>query len=144
MYGIGPSGEIIQSSQFHIGDGLGKNFFFGTKIFGEYYSQNILVKEGSGKSLGNIAGGITIYKKPGVDIKLGGDMPLGEIRPNTGFFLEVRLNSIIGGSRRLLAPAPVNTLEELAFETGVKTFIKSEGVLYSVQSTPVRETIFVI
>ena len=144
VYGIGPSGEIIQSSQFHIGVGLGKNFFFGTKIFGEYYSQNILVKEGSGKSLGNIAGGITIYKRPGIDIKLGGDMPLGEIRPNTGFFLDVRLNSIIGGRRRLLAPAPVNPLEELAFEPGVKPFIQSEGVLYSVQSTPVRDNIFVI
>jgi len=144
IYGITPNGSLIQSSQFHIGFGLSRNFPFGTTVFGEYFSQNVLVKTGEGKSLGNIAAGVTFYQRPGVDIKLGADIPLGEIRPGMGIFLDVRMNNIIGRRRRAPPAPPINPEDEPALEPGRKPFIRREGVLYSLPRRPIRDTVFII
>ncbi len=144
VYGVSPTDELIQSSQFHVGFGLGRNFFFGTNLFGEYYSQNILTQQGDGRSLGNIAVGIKFYERPGMQLKLGADIPLGSKRPGTGIFFDVRMNSIIGRQRRVAAAPPVNPLEEPALEPGRKPFISREGVLYSLPRPPIKDTVFII
>lgn len=144
VHGLTPNGQSIQSSQFSIGFGVGRSFLFNTRIFGEYFSQTVLAATGDGKSLGNIAGGLAVYQRPGLDIKFGVDMPLGEVRPNTGFFLDIRMNSIIGRRRRLPPPPPVNPLDEPALAPGRKPFIRREGVLYSLSSPPIRDTVFLI
>lgn len=144
IYGITPNGSLIQSSQFHIGFGLARNFLFGTTIFGEYFSQNVFAKTGDGKSLGNIAAGMTFYQRPGIDIKLGADIPLGEIRSDMGIFLDLRMNNIIGRRRRAPLPPPLSPEDEPALEPGRKPFIYREGVYYSLPRRPIRDTVFII
>ncbi len=144
IYGISPRGKTIQSSQANFGFGLGRSFLFGTRIFGEYYSYNVFAQNGDGKSLGNIAAGLTLYKKTGFDLKMGLDYPLGEIRPNPGLFLDVRMNGIIGGRRVLVPVTPIISEEEPSLVPGRKPFFRREGVVYSRVREPIRDTIFII
>ena len=144
IYGIDPLSRSIQSSQFCVGFGIARNSFFNTILFGEYYSQNVLAVSGGGVSLGNIAAGLKAYQRSGTEIKVGVDMPSGKIRPDMGFFLDVRMNSIIG-RRRLLQPQPrMRPEEEPALTPGRKPFISREGVLYSLPKKPIKDTIFII
>lgn len=142
--GITPIGEILNSSQAFFGFGLGRNFFFGTRLFSEYVSQTILTKTGDGKSLGNFAAGISLYNSGGMDIKFGTDIPLGENRTDPGYFLDIRLNGIIGGRRLVIAPEPVIPEEEPSLIVGRKPFFRREGVVYSRIREPIRDTVFII
>jgi hypothetical protein len=144
VYGVTPTGDVIQSSQFNVGFGLGRNFIFGTKIFGEFSSNNMIAQFGDGRSVGNGAIGIKLVNKPGFQIDLGASIPLGSKRPNKGVFLDIRLNSFVGGRRRSPPPPPVNPLEEPALEPGRKPFIRRGGVLYSLPRPPIRDTVFII
>jgi len=144
IYGISPNGETIQSSQANFGVGLSRNFFYGTRLFAEYYAYNVFTKEGDGKSLGNVSAGLSLYQKPGFDLKIGYDMPLGEIRPSSGIFLDLRMNGIIGGRRVLIPTVPVISEEEPTLSPGRKPFFRREGVVYSRVREPIRDTVFII
>jgi len=146
MYGITPGGEIIQSSQANLGFGIGRSFLFGTHLFGEYFSYNIFASESNGRSIGNVAAGLRLYQRPGIDVKLGVDIPLGELRPKPGFFLDIRLNSIIGGRAVEILPAvPIVSEEETpTLAPGRKPFFRREGVVYSKVREPIRDTVFIV
>ncbi|MFC1556551.1 CsgG/HfaB family protein [candidate division KSB1 bacterium] len=144
VYGISPNGEIIQSSQANVGVGLSRNFFFNTSLFSEYYSYNIFAQNGDGKSLGNFTAGMNIVQKQGFDLKLGIDMPLGELRPNPGFFIDLRMNGIIGGRRVLVQTEPIISEEEPSLVPGRKPFFRRGGVVYSRVRDPIRDTVFII
>jgi len=142
--GITPKGQLIQSSQAYVGIGLSRNFFMGTRLFGEYVSHTVFTREGDGKSLGNVAAGLSLYNRGGIDLKIGADIPLGEIRPNKGFFLDVRLNGIIGGRRIVIPIEPIVAEEEPALSFGRKPFFRREGIIYSRVRDPVHDTVIII
>ncbi len=142
--GISPRGEVINSAQSHIGFGVGRDFFFGSKLFAEYVSNNIHVNTGDGKSLGNIAGGISVLNREGLKVNVGFDMPLGTQRPGMGFFGSIRMNGIIGGRRIIVTPTPTLAEEEPTLAPGAKPFFRREGLVYSRVRSPITDTIFII
>ncbi|MFC1556310.1 VWA domain-containing protein, partial [candidate division KSB1 bacterium] len=144
LTGITPNGNVINSSQANVGFGISRNFIFNSNIFAEYFSHNIFAENGKGKSIGNFAAGATVYQRQNLDLKLGVDMPLGEIRPNMGFFFDLRMNGVIGGRRVVVETRPILSEEEPALAPGRKPFFRKEGVVYSRIREPIRDTVIII